>query len=187
MVNTFVDEYIILRLVQRATDVMDGIRGKKALQMSVYFFNQRHRCFYYKWEYSGPFSVEVQHIVLDFVDKKKIMVADVQSHESNSSIKNMKYYGGDYPDFRDFPAEFDKTLDSTIRFIRDKKSGDLELLVSVHFLADAQTGFEGKYDAEFVYKRLSALNPDAGFTKKDVTDSFEVLEKNGFLGPSQTA
>ncbi|RNJ76964.1 MAG: hypothetical protein EB828_02055 [Nitrosopumilus sp. D6] len=180
MVDLFDDKDIVLRLVQKATDTMGGMPGKKALQKSIYFFTRSHGRFYYKWADYGPFSGEVQHIVADFMYMDKIRINDIHTQKPEAVIKNMKYNKGNFPDFRDFPPKFDKTLDSIILFIKDKKPRELELLASVHYLADMQMRFEGRYDAEFVYKRLTALKPDAGFTKKDVTDSFKVLKDNNF-------
>ncbi|RNJ77978.1 MAG: hypothetical protein EB830_00925 [Nitrosopumilus sp. H13] len=181
MVDLFSNKYVVLRLVQKATNSMDGIPGKKALQKSMYFFNLKHGCFYYKWADYGPLSGEVQQIVADFTYGEKIKVRDIKTKKPGAVIKNMKYHEGDFPDFEDFPPVFDKTLDSIINFIKGKKPRELELLASVHFLADVQIASMKKYDADFIYKRLYALKPDAGFTLEDVTRSIQVLKENGFL------
>ena len=161
----------MLRLIQKATEnskaEIKGILGKKALQKSVYFFNLKHRYFYFKWEDYGPFNVMVQQIVRDLSYSNKICIKGIETKKSGAVIQNMQY-NTNSETFENFPKDMDRTLDHIVNFIEGKSPRELELLASVHYWAQRQHCQTNSYDAKYIHERLTELKLDAGFTLDNV-------------------
>ena len=174
---------IVLRLIQKATENRKtepkGILGKKALQKSIYLFSLKHGRFNFKWADYGPFNVEVQQIVQDLMHGNRINISYKPTHLSGAVIQNMQYNTSSEP-LEEFPEDMDKTLGHIVRFIDGRTPRNLELLASVHYWAQRQQLQTGKYDAEYIYQRLTELKPRANFTEHDVTEALQELEKGGF-------
>ncbi|PBO84702.1 MAG: hypothetical protein COA77_08105 [Thaumarchaeota archaeon] len=84
-------------------------------------------------------------------------------------------------DFTSFPSDLDETLDNIVTFTTGKGPRDLELLASVHFLAQRQQDLSDEYTAEYCHEKLTELKPDAGFKIGDVEKAIETLKDNKFL------
>ena len=178
---------IVLLLIKRATEIEGpeetGIMGKKALQKALYFFNQDHNIFKFKWGDYGPLCNEIQQIFMDLAASGNILIKDIPTKKQDAVIKNMKFSEEKNPNFSDieFPLDVVATVDKVVKFISGYKPRDLELLASVHYWAKKQQFFLDKYDPEYVFEKLQELKPDAGFTLKEIKQRIETLEYNEYL------
>ena len=178
---------LVLLLIKKATELEGpeetGIMGKKALQKALYFLNQDHNIFKFKWGDFGPFSGEIQQIVEDLSANGNILIKDILTKKQDAIIKNMKFSVDNNPNFSniEFPPDVVASVDKVTKFISGYKPRDLELLASVHYWAKKELFFTDKYTPEYVYEKLLELKPDAGFTKNDVEKAIATLEFNSYL------
>lgn len=174
---------IVLRLIQKAAanqkTAARGMPGKKALQKSVYLFNLEHGYFNFKWADYGPFSAEVQQIAHDLAYCGKINIREIPTKKEGAVIQSMQYVK-DFGTLENFPSDMDATLERIVGFIEGRKPRELELLASVHYLAQRQLQQAGTYDTESVHQLLSKLKPSAGFTLGDVGEALQALKAGGF-------
>ena len=174
---------IVLRLIQKATAnpkiVTKGMPGKKALQKSIYLFNLKYEYFNFKWSDYGPFSVEVQQIAHDLAYCGKIKMRGILTKKEGVFVQNMQYVK-DFGTLENFPSDMDEALERIVNFIEGKQPRDLEILTSVHYLAQRQQQQADAYNYKSVHQLLSKLKPDAGFTIDDVKAALETLKANGF-------
>lgn len=160
-----------------------GIQGKKALQKSLYFFNEHFPIFNFKWGDYGPFCGEIQQIFEDLSANGNIEVKDIPTQKSGAVIKNMTFSDKRNENFKEtvFPKDVEKTIDDLTRFLGGYKPRDLELLASVHFWAKKQFRSTDEYASEYIHDKLTELKPDAGFTSKDVEKAISLLESHEYL------
>jgi len=178
---------IVLLLIKKATEIEGpeetGIMGKKALQKALYFLNQDHNIFKFKWGDYGPLCGEIQQIVEDLSANGKILIKDIPTKKQDAIIKNMKFSVDNNPNFSDieFPPDVVASVDKVTKFISGYKPRDLELLASVHYWAKKRQVLTDEYDSGYVFEKLLELKPDAGFTVKDVEKAIDTLEYHEYL------
>lgn len=96
MSTNITNEDVVLALVKKATEYpavggKRGVRGKKALQKSMYFFNQKIRRFSFRWGDYGPFSQEIQFIAADLVEMGSIGIERIPTGKKGAVIGHMTY------------------------------------------------------------------------------------------------
>ncbi len=187
-IDNIAKEDVVLSLIKKATDYQGtdskGIRGKKALQKSLYLFNQKFSMFSYRWGDYGPLCGEIQHIVEDLITKEHVTITDVPTKKQEAVIKNLQ--SSDSVSDVIIPDEMGKELDEIISFVAGRSPRDLELLASVHFWAVRQQELMDKYSVEYILEKLTELKPDANFSQKDVEYAIDVLETHGYLSSEQS-
>ena len=167
----YTNRSIVLRLIHKAAEEYPSWSlGKKALQKSIYFFNLKHNCFKFKWADFGPMSGEVQQIVHDLEAVGRIEIKPTETGKPGVFLSRIKFVPNEHS--LTVPPEIDKILDTIIEFVANKNSRNLELLASVHFWA---TRNNGDNIAEYVYRMLEELKPNAEFTKDDVERAIDEL------------
>ncbi len=180
----FTNEDIVLLLIKKATQYQGtdqrGIRGKKALQKSLYFLNQRNPLFNFRWADYGPFCGEIQQIAEDLIEGGSVEVSEIPTKKKGAVIKNMTFSGERSSEI-DIPSEIEDDMDSIVKFVAGKSPRRLELLASVHFWALKQLVVSDGYSSEYVFEKLMDLKPDAGFTRSDVKQAIETLEMHEYL------
>ncbi len=182
-IDNLTKEDIVLSLIKKATDYQgtdsSGINGKKALQKSLYLFNQKFSMFSYRWGDYGPLCGEIQHIAEDLIIKGHVVITNVPTKKQEAVIQNLQFSA---PAFDvEIPESVNHELDEIVSFVAGRSPRDLELLASVHFWAVRQQELMDEYSAEYVLEKLTELKPDAHFTKKDVEYAIEVLETHEYL------
>lgn len=174
---------IVLSLIKKATVLpgaeKKGIRGKKALQKSLYLLNLKFPVFNYRWGDYGPLCVEIQHIAEDLVDQGYVTITDVPTKREEAVIKNLQTTDNSYE--ISVSDSVDKELDEIVSFISNKEPRELELLASVHFWADRQQELMGEYSVDYILEKLTQLKPEANFTKENVVYAIAVLEEEKYL------
>ncbi len=184
MDTRFTNEGVALSLIKKATKYEGaenrGIRGKKALHKSLYFLNQTHTLFSFRWADYGPFCGEIQQIADRLVASGNVKVDEIKTKKKGAVIQNLQFSGNDSIEIN-IPSEIDSNLDEIVRFVAGKSPRDLELLASVHFWAVKQKILFGEYSAGYVFEKLSELKPDARFVLGDVTNAIETLQTHDFL------
>lgn len=177
----FTKEDVVLSLINKATDFdkaeHKGIRGKKALQKSLYLFNQKFGIFGYRWGDYGPLCGEIQHIADDLITKGDVSITEIPTKKEAAVIQHLQSSVSDVS----IPKEIETEIKNIVSFVADRTPRDLELLASVHFWADRQQDLMGEYSFDYVLEKLTELKPDANFTQKDVEYAIDALEKQGFL------
>ncbi len=178
---------VVLLLIKKATEnkkiELPGIVGKKALQKSMYFFNESFNLFTFKWRDYGPLSGELQQIAADFINNGKVIVKDIPTKKSGIYTRNLTFnyeYNSYFSDI-EFPDEINEKMNKIIQFISGKNTRELELLASVHYWAKRQIAMLDEYTTEYIHDKLTELKPDAGFTDKDVDNAINSLKFNGYL------
>ncbi|MCE2507552.1 MAG: hypothetical protein J4F36_14015 [Nitrosopumilaceae archaeon] len=178
---------VVLLLIKKATEnkkiEIPGIIGKKALQKSMYFFNESFNLFTFKWRDYGPLSGELQQIASDFIDNGKVIVKDIPTQKSGIYTRNLtfNYDYNSYFSNIEFTEEINEKMDKIIQFISGKSPRELELLASVHYWAKRQTAMLDEYTVEYIHEKLTELKPDAGFTSKDVENAVNTLQFQDYL------
>jgi len=178
---------IVLLLIKKASEIegleTPGVMGKKALQKSLYFLNQQHNIFKFKWGDYGPLSGEIQQIAEDLKSNGKIIVKEIPTLKKDAVIQNMTFSQENNTSFVDieFPPGLEDSITKVTRFLSGYKPRELELLASVHYWAKKQQFFTDKYTLEYIYDKLLELKPDAGFTQKDVEKALSILENHEYL------
>lgn len=182
-INNLTKEDIVLCLIKKATDYQGmgskGINGKKALQKSLYLFNQKFNKFDYRWGDYGPLCGEIQHIAKDLITKGHVVITDIPTKKQGAVIQNLQFSASAFD--VEIPENVNHKLDEIVSFVADKSPRALELLASVHFWAVRQQELMDKYSIEYVLKKLTELKPDAHFTQKDVVYAIDVLERQEYL------
>lgn len=178
---------IVLLLIKKATEnkkvEFPGIVGKKALQKSMYFFNESFNLFTFKWKDYGPMSGELQQIVSDFINNDKVIVKDVPTKKAGIYTRNMTFNYDHNKFFSDikFSVQVNDKMDQIVQFISGKKPRELELLASVHYWEKRQLAMLDEYTTEYIFNKLTELKPDAGFTSKDVESAISTLKFHEYL------
>jgi len=178
---------IVLLLIKKASEIegleTPGVMGKKALQKGLYFLNQRHNIFKFKWGDYGPLSGEIQQIAEDLKSYGKIIVKEIPTKKEGAVIQNMTFSQESNPNFTniEFPSDLEESITKVTRFQSGYKPRELELLASVHYWGKKQQFFTDTYTPEYIYDKLLELKPDAGFTQKDVEKTLGILENHGYL------
>lgn len=192
MVGTLITtEDVVLGFIKKATEYESvetkGVLGKKALQKSLYFFNQKQSIFSFRWGDYGPICGEIQQIAEDLMSSKRILVTDIQTKKKDAVIKKMDFSPECNPDFSvdSFPEEIRTELETIKIFVAGRSPRDLELLASVHYWAVREQLAIDSYSKEYVLEKLTKLKPDAGFTEKDVEYAIGVLEEQNYLIPKK--
>ncbi len=112
----------VLLLVKKATDgekaKTPGVMGKKALQKSMYFFNEAFNLLTFKWKDHGPFSGEIQQTVRDFVSNKRIKVEDLPAKKDGIHTRSMTFVKSHNQYFAEikFPEQADKKMNEMVHF-----------------------------------------------------------------------
>ena len=180
-------EDIVLSLIKKATDFEGienkGINGKKALQKSLYLFNQKFSMFGYRWGDYGPLCGEIQHIAEDLITKGHVVITDVSTKKQEAVIQNLQFSDSSFDAV--IPDDVNRELDEIVSFVAGRSPRDLELLASVHFWAVREQDLMDKYSTEYVLEKLTELKPDAHFTQKDVEYAIDVLERHEYLVPEE--
>jgi len=182
---------IVLLFIKKATDnekvEIPGVMGKKALQKSMYFFNERINSFYFKWRDYGPFSGELQQIAQDLILNGNAVVKEIPTGKEGATIQNLTFSSEHNLYFSEikFPDDVDKKLNEIIKFTSGKKPRELELLASVHFWAKKQQFMLDEYTSKYIHNKLTELKPDAGFNESNVKGAIETLEFNEYLKPTK--
>ena len=183
MNDNLMKEDIVLALIKKATKNPQantkGINGKKALQKSLYFLNQKLNIFSYRWGDYGPLSGEIQHIVEDLITQGSVLVTDVPTGKQEAIIKNLK--SSNLESDISGLGQINIELDKIISFIAERTPRDLELLASVHFWAVRQQELMNNYSVVYILEKLTCLKPDANFTEKDVKYAINVLKEHEYL------
>lgn len=186
-ISNLTKEDVVLSLIKKATDHTGtdskGIHGKKALQKSLYLFNQKFGLFSYRWGDYGPLCGEIQHIAEDLIAKGSVVITDVPTKKQEAVIKNLQF--SDSASDVKIPDDVNHELDEIVSFVAGRSPRDLELLASVHFWAVRQQELMDEYSAEYILEKLTELKPDAHFTQSDVEYAIEVLETHEYLLPEQ--
>ncbi len=179
--DNFSKEGVVLSLIYKATNFDNaehkGIRGKKALQKSLYLFNQKFRIFGYRWGDYGPLCGEIQHIVEDLITKGDVSITEIPTKKEIAVIQHLQSFVSDVS----IPSEIETEIDNIVSFVADRTPRDLELLASVHFWAERQQELMDEYSIEYVLEKLAQLKPEANFTQKDVEYAIDVLEEHHYL------
>lgn len=186
-VEKLTNEDIVLLLVKKGTEhpkvKIKGIQGKKALQKSLYFFNQNQGLFSFRWGDYGPLSNEIQQIVDDVIRKGSVNITQVPTQKEGIFIQQLQYSNENNSYFEDvsIPDNINRNLDEIVDFISEKTPRELELLASVHFWATRQRELMGEYSTEYVLEKLTNLKPQAQFTRGDVESAIDTLEEQNYL------
>lgn len=186
------NEDIVLLLIKKGTEYggaeTKGIMGKKALQKSLYFFNQTRNVFNFRWGDYGPLSGEIQHIAEDLIVKGNVAITSIPTRKEGAVIQQMQYCAEEDSPLEelDIPKDLDKGLDEIVRFVAGKSPRSLELLASVHYWAVRQQELLGEYSLDYIYEKLNELKPDAGFTNTDVESAINTLENQGYIRRSES-
>lgn len=183
IINNLTKEDVVLSLIKKATNYQGtdskGIHGKKALQKSLYFFNQKFDIFGYRWGDYGPLCGEIQHIAEDLIAKGDVVITDVPTKKQDAVIKNLQ--SSDSESTMEIPSDVNHELDEIVSFVAGRSPRDLELLASVHFWAIHQQELMDEYSVDYVLEKLTELKPDANFSQKDVEYAIDVLKTHGYL------
>lgn len=181
--DNLIKEDIVLTLIKKATEYPEantrGINGKKALQKSLYFLNQKLNIFGYRWGDYGPLCGEIQHIVEDLINQGTVLVTDIPTERQEAVIKNLQYSNSNFD--ISIPDQINDELDRIVSFIAERTPRDLELLASVHFWAIRQQELMGNYSVDYVLEKLTQLKPEANFSQENVEYAIGVLEKHEYL------
>ncbi len=182
-IDNLTKEDVVLSLIKKATDYngtdSKGIHGKKALQKSLYLFNQKFGIFGYRWGDYGPLCGEIQHIAEDLITQGHVVITDVPTKKQEAIIKNLQTLN--FVSDVTIPDDVNRELDEIVSFVAGRSPRDLELLASVHFWAVRQQELMDEYSTEYVLEKLTELKPDAHFTQKDVEYAIDVLETHEYL------
>lgn len=183
--NNFTKEDVVLSLINKATNFESaehkGIRGKKALQKSLYLLNQKFGIFGYRWGDYGPLCGEIQHIAEDLISKGDVSITEIPTKREEAVIQHLQSSISDVS----IPDSIESEIDNIVSFVADRTPRDLELLASVHFWAVRQQELMDGYSVEYVLEKLTELKPDAHFTQKDVEYAIDVLETHEYLIPEE--
>jgi len=178
---------IALFLIKKASEneklETPGVMGKKALQKSLYFLNQDHNIFKFRWGDYGPLSGEIQQIAEDLKSSGKITVKEIPTNKEGAVIQHMTFSKESNTNFTDieFPPDLEKSITKVTRFLSGYKPRDLELFASVHYWGKKEQLLTDVYTSDYIFEKLLELKPDAGFTQKDVEKAIHVLEYNEYL------
>ena len=189
MCGEIIHEDIILTLIKKITqsnqyNTNGHEYNKKALQKSLYFFNQDiSSTFSFIWGHYGPFSYEIHCILNDLIHSNYI--SETRIPNSKGVSHNLAYIKKDdaYFEIPELPEDLNSSLDRIIKFVSDKSSRELELLASVHFWAKYQQSESNNYAIDFIFENIDALKPSTGFTKLDIQDAIKTLEEEKYLIP----
>ncbi len=187
-IENITKEDMVLALIKRATEYTGtknnkGVHGKKALQKSLYFLNDKFHLFGFRWGDYGPLSGEIQQIAEDLITRGDITVTKIPTKKDGIFTQHMKYSMKDdsYFEELDMPKDLDSELDEIVKFTAGKSPRDLELLASVHFWAMRQQDLLDEYSMNYVLEKLTELKPDAGFKQSDVEYAIETLVTHEYL------
>jgi uncharacterized protein YwgA len=179
---------ITLLLIKKATENKDakkpGVLGRKSLQKSLYFLNQHHDTFHFRWGDYGPLCEYVQQIAVDLKARGQINMEEIPTEKQGAKIQNMIFLPKRNDDFSDikFPPDLERYVEKVIQFLTNRDPRELELLSSVHCLAKCRQLYDGeKYTADYIYKTLTKLKSDECFTLKEIQYAITTLESNGYL------
>jgi len=178
---------IVLLLIKKASEIekveTPGVMGKKALQKSLYFLNQEHPIFKFKWGDYGPLSGEIQQIAEDLKANGKINVKEIPTLKKGAVIQHMTFSKESNTSFAEieFPLGLEDSITKVTRFLSGYTPRKLELLASVHYWAKKQQLITDEYTPEYLHEKLLELKPDAGFTPKDVKEALDTLEYHEYL------
>lgn len=182
------NEDIVLSLIKMATEYdggtdNKGIRGKKALQKSLYFLNEKCHHFSFRWGDYGPLSGEIQQIAEDLITRGYIFVREIKTKKEGAVIQNMEYspVKNSYFEGLTMPEPLKTELNEIVKFIASKNPRDMELLASVHYWAIREQELLDEYSVDYIFGKLTDLKPDAGFKKSDVERAIETLVINEYL------
>jgi hypothetical protein len=178
---------IALLLIKKATHNKDaekpGVMGRKSLQKSLYFLNNHHNKFHFKWGAYGPTSELIQQISVDLMAGVRVSVEEIPD-KKGFIIENMTITqeGNDYLSHVKFPPDLEQYVEKVIQFLTNRDPRELELLSSVHCLAKCRQLYDGeKYTADYIYKTFDDLNFDTSFALKEIQYAITTLESNGYL------
>ena len=186
-IENLTNEDVVLALTKKATEYEGtenkGVHGKKALQKSLYFLNEKFHFFGFRWGDYGPLSDEIQQIAGDLIARGNITVTKIPTKKDGIFVQQMKYSSKDDSYFENLgiPNELDSELNEIIKFTAGKSPRNLELLASVHYWATRQQDLLDEYSVEYVLEKLTELKPDAGFKQSDVESAIETLVTHEYL------
>jgi uncharacterized protein YwgA len=181
------NEDVVLAFAKKATEYQGtdnkGIHGKKALQKSMYFLNEKFHLFGFRWGDYGPLSGEIQQIAEDLIARGNITVKNVPTKKDGIFIQQMEYCAKDDSYFEELSLskDLDSELNEVVKFTAGKSPRDLELLASVHYWAKRQQELLDEYSVDYVLEKLTELKPDAGFKQSDVENAIDTLETHEYL------
>lgn len=186
-IDNLTKEDIVLSLIKKATDYdgtnSRGINGKKALQKSLYLFNQKFSLFSYRWGDYGPLCGEIQHIAEDLITKGHVVITNVRTKKQEAVIQNLQFSASAFDAV--IPDDVNHELDEIVSFIAGRSPRDLELLASVHFWAVRHQELMVEHSVEYILEKLTELKPDAHFIQKDVEYAIDVLKTHEYLVPEE--
>lgn len=186
-IENITNEDVVLTLIKKATEYEEtdhkGVHGKKALQKSLYFLNEKFHLFGFRWGDYGPLSGEIQQIVEDLIARGYILVTKIPTKKDGIFIQQMDYSPKNDSYFEELkmPPDLDFKLNEIVKFTAGKSPRELELLASVHYWAIRQQDLLDEYSVEYVLEKLTKLKPDAGFKQSDVENAIETLVTHEYL------
>ncbi|MCY4490779.1 MAG: hypothetical protein OXC46_04865 [Thaumarchaeota archaeon] len=107
-------------------------------------------------------------------------VSKINIEKVNGTIQNLQFFGDELNEIT-IPDEIDNNLDVIIKFVTGKTPDELEFLASVHYWAVRQQEISNNYSADYIFEKLSALNPNRVFKLDDVILAVKTLEAHKFL------
>lgn len=186
-IENITNEDVVLTLIKKATEYEGtdhkGVHGKKALQKSLYFLNEKSHLFGFRWGDYGPLSGEIQQIAEDLIARGYILVTKIATKKDGIFIQQMDYSPNNDSYFEELkmPPDLDFKLNEIVKFTAGKSPRELELLASVHYWAIRQQDLLDEYSVEYVLEKLTELKPDAGFKQSDVENAIETLVTHEYL------
>ncbi|GEM_PF-5143079 len=159
-------------------DKFDIIPGKKALQQLIYFINLHVGRYKFKWNRFGLFSEELSYILDDLVFENYVSIIP-ENH-----FTKLRYYnlcltesGKRYLEKVRIDKKTKRIISYVVDLLRDKNPREMELMASVHYIATWAKCSDKKLTLAFTYKLIRDLKPDSGFSKADVMNTIQDLEK----------
>jgi len=186
-IENITKEDVVLTLIKKATEYTGtenkGVHGKKALQKSLYFLNEKFHLFGFRWADYGPLSGEIQQIAEDLIVRGNVTVTKVPTKKDGIFTQQMEYCSKDDSYFEELgmPSELDSELNEIVKFTAGRNPRDLELLASVHYWAIRQQDLLDEYSVDYILEKLTELKPDAGFKQSDVEYAIETLVTHEYL------
>ncbi len=186
-IENITNEDVVLALTKKATEYEGtdhkGVHGKKVLQKSLYFLNEKFHLFGFRWGDYGPLSGEIQQIAEDLIARGNISVTKIPTKKVGVFTQQMEYSPKDdsYFEGLKMPSDLDFELNEIVKFTAGKSPRELELLASVHYWATRQQDSLEKYSIDYVLEKLTELKPDAGFKQSDVESAIETLVIHEYL------
>jgi len=168
------NDYTLLEIINK----FGTVPGKKALHKITYFTNLQTNDFLYRWNNYGPYSEEVQQFFDDSylndiiaVDPKPLKNTAIQyntslTKEGNVLLQQMKSENKTV-------KRIDSAIDFSYTLLHDKSPREMELLASVHYIAD----YDCTYDTERIWEIINKLKPESNFSKEEVEESLNILKK----------